>query len=155
MALYKMVYVDGNVVRQTHVMDLADREEREYEQHRRWLKKKRDRLWAHRKQKCESKFYVCGMTLRLVIIGVVLTAYIHVQNDISMHLGNISNLERQVSELKKDNEVMVKRLSLKDNIISIQEKAKSVYGMDYATKDQIVFYSLDKQDHVDQLREVK
>lgn len=155
MALYKMVYVDeGNVVRQTQVRDLEDRESWEREAYRRWKRRQSDRLWAHRKIKCQNRFYVFMMTLRLALIALVLVSYIHVQNDITMRLGHISSLERQLTELKKNNESMLKRLSATGDLTAIMDKARKKYGMDYATGDQIVYYSLAKEDFVDQYHKV-
>ena len=104
--------------------------------------------------KCQNRLYVFMMTLRLALIALVLVSYIHVQNDITMRLGHISSLERQVTELKKNNESMQKRLSATGNLTAIMDRSRKKFGMDYATKDQIVYYSLAKEDFVDQYHKV-
>ena len=156
MALFKMVYVEeGNVVKQSKVRDLSDREGWEQELYRRWKKRRRDRLWEHRRITLENKYYIFGLSIRLALMGFALVSYINVQNDITMRLGHISELEKQVTDLKKDNEVMQKRLSIQEDIIAILDTAREKYGMDYVKKDQLIYYSLEEKDFVDQYHGVE
>ena len=68
----------------------------------------------------------------------------------AMNMRQISNLETQISELKTTNDASEKRLDTTMNLETIKEKAQKDLGMSYADSDQIVYYSVDNTDYMNQ-----
>ena len=128
--------VDGNTVRRMEAMpdyrkERRDRQEREREEELR----KRRRAAARNQAKAlrMSKSYVVFLT---------------------MAVKKIASLESQVTDLKADNDEAYKRINTAVDLDAIKEKAINELGMFYATQDQIVYYSVDKTDYMNQYNEI-
>ena len=125
--------VDGNTVRRMEAMpdyhkERRDRQEREREEELR----KRRRAAARNQEK----------------------AYIKLQSDVTARMKKIASLESQVTDLKADNDEAYKRINTAVDLDAIKEKAINELGMFYATQDQIVYYSVDKTDYMNQYNEI-
>ena len=145
--------VDGNTVRRMEAMpdyrkERRGRQEREREEELR----KRRRAAARNQEKAlrMSKSYVVFLT----IFGVFCGAYIKLQSDVTARMKAIASLESQVTDLKADNDEAYKRINTAVDLDAIKEKAIDELGMFYATQDQIVYYSVDKTDYMNQYNEI-
>ena len=81
-------------------------------------------------------------------------AYIKLQSDVTARMKKIASLESQVTDLKADNDEAYKRINTAVDLDAIKEKAINELGMFYATQDQIVYYSVDKTDYMNQYNEI-
>ena len=132
--------VDGNTVRRMEAMpdyrkERRDRQEREREEELR----KRRRAAARNQAKAlrMSKSYVVFLTMA-----------------VTARMKKIASLESQVTDLKADNDEAYKRINTAVDLDAIKEKAINELGMFYATQDQIVYYSVDKTDYMNQYNEI-
>ena len=134
--------VDGNTVRRMEAMpdyrkERRDRQEREREEELRM-----------------SKSYVVFLTMAVTVFGIFCGAYIKLQSDVTARMKKIASLESQVTDLKADNDEAYKRINTAVDLDAIKEKAINELGMFYATQDQIVYYSVDKTDYMNQYNEI-
>lgn len=97
-----------------------------------------------------NRRYVIFLAAATVICAMVCGMYIYMQASMAMNMRQISNLETQISELKTTNDASEKRLDTTMNLETIKEKAQKDLGMSYADSDQIVYYSVDNSDYMNQ-----
>ncbi len=151
---YRM-YVDGNTVRKAEALPKDDRQERirrEREEQR-----ARNRKIAKRNQARElrmSRRYVAFLAVAVSITCLVCAAYVHLQADITTRMSNISALEKEIADLKTDNDTTLKRVNTSINLNEIKEKAIAELGMVYAAPDQVAYYSIEDSDYMTQYEEI-
>ena len=117
---------------------------------------KRRRAAARNQEKAlrMSKSYVAFLTMAVTVFGIFCGAYIKLQSDVTARMKKIASLESQVTDLKADNDEAYKRINTAVDLDAIKEKAINELGMFYATQDQIVYYSVDKTDYMNQYNEI-
>lgn len=149
--------VEGNTVRRMEAMpdyrqERRDRQQREREEELR----KRRRAAARNQEKAlrMSKSYVVFLTMAVTAFGVFCGAYIKLQSDVTARMKTIASLESQITDLKADNDEAYKRINTAVDLDAIKETAINDLGMFYATEDQIVYYSVDKTDYMNQYNEI-
>lgn len=149
--------VEGNTVRRMEAMpdyrqERRDRQQREREEELR----KRRRTAARNQEKAlrMSKSYVVFLTMAVTVFGVFCGAYIKLQSDVTARMKTIASLESQITDLKADNDEAYKRINTAVDLDAIKETAINDLGMFYATEDQIVYYSVDKTDYMNQYNEI-
>ncbi len=149
--------IEGNTVRRMEAMpdyrqERRDRQQREREEELR----KRRRAAARNQEKAlrMSKSYVVFLTMAVTVFGVFCGAYIKLQSDVTARMKTIASLESQITDLKADNDEAYKRINTAVDLDAIKETAINNLGMFYATEDQIVYYSVDKTDYMNQYNEI-
>lgn len=148
-------YVDGNTVRKLE----GEPEERRRRQQEREIERKR-RENRHAAQKNQEKALHMGMGYVLFCaMAVLLTCgvcvmYIQLQSDITSRLKNISRLESQVTDLRADNDAAMKRIDLSTDLDAVKLAATTQLGMNYAKDSQIVYYSIDDSDFMNQYADI-
>lgn len=149
--------VEGNTVRRMEAMpdyrqERRDRQQREREEELR----KRRRAAARNQEKAlrMSKSYVVFLTMAVTVFGVFCGAYIKLQSDVTARMKTIASLESQITDLKADNDEAYKRINTAVDLDAIKKTAINDLGMFYATEDQIVYYSVDKTDYMNQYNEI-
>lgn len=151
---YRM-YVDGNTVRKAEALPKDDRQERLRRE--REAQRARNRKIAKRNQARElrmSRRYVAFLAVAVSITCLVCAAYVHLQADITTRMSNISALEKEIADLKTDNDTTLKRVNTSINLNEIKEKAIAELGMVYAAPDQIAYYSIEDSDYMTQYEEI-
>ncbi len=143
-------YVDGNTVRRLDG-EPAERRRRQIEKEQA-VKKHKNRRMARRNQERALRFslsYVLFCTVALALFGAVCVAYIQIQSGITSRMKRIGVLETQVMDLRADNDAAMKRIGLSVDLDAVKEKAIE-YGMKYAQAGQIIYYSVEDSDYMDQ-----
>ena len=146
---YRM-YVDGNTVRKAEALPKDDRQER--------LRREREAQRATKRNQARelrmSRRYVAFLAVAVSITCLVCAAYVHLQADITTRMSNISALEKEIADLKTDNDTTLKRVNTSINLNEIKEKAIAELGMVYAAPDQIAYYSIEDSDYMTQYEEI-
>ena len=124
---YRM-YVDGNTVRKAEALPKDDRQER--------IRREREEQRARNRLRM-SRRYVAFLAVAVSITCLVCAAYVHLQADITTRMSNISALEKEIADLKTDNDTTLKRVNTSINLNEIKEKAIAELGMVYAAPDQV------------------
>ena len=146
-------YVEGNTVRKVERVPRYEEQERGHQQKRNvshTVTVRRNQEKALRM----SKSYVVFLTMAVTVFGIFCGAYIKLQSDVTARMKKIASLESQVTDLKADNDEAYKRINTAVDLDVIKEKAINELGMFYATQDQIVYYSVDKTDYMNQYNEI-
>ena len=101
-----------------------------------------------------SKSYVVFLTMAVTVFGVFCGSYIKLQSDVTARMKAIAKLESQITDLKADNDEAYKRINTTIDLDGIRNTAINDLGMFYATEDQIVYYSVDRNDYMNQYTEI-
>ncbi len=152
-------YQDGNTVRVEQPVrrpsrNLPTREQRERERReaaeRRQHITERRRIAAYKRNKLLSTY----MILAVAVTCVMLVIYVSMQNNLTTRMNHVAALENQLSELNADNNATESRIATTTNLSEIKDKAMNELGMVYANSDQIVYYSIDSSDYMNQYHDI-
>ena len=147
-------YVDGNTVRRLEGEPEERRRKREEQEQER--RRQVHRRAARRNQERALHInlsYVLFCAMAILATCIVCIAYIRLQSDITGRTKRISGLESQIMELKADNDAALRRIELSTDLGAVKEQALQ-YGMKYAGEGQIVYYSVQDNDYMDQYSDV-
>lgn len=148
------VYVDGNTVRR---MEAAPDYRREREEQKRQEERMRKQRVASRNQERVAHMnrgYVAFLAFATALIAGAAAMYVNLQSSINVHMKTISALESQVSDLRADNDATEKRIEASVDITDIKATAVNELGMVYAGADQIVHYTIEKEDYMNQYEDI-
>jgi len=156
-----MYYTDGNTVRKMQAAPAAmpdyreERKRRQQEEQEAELRRQK-RIARKNQEKAlrTSRRYVVFLSMGAVIFALFAGAYIKIQSDITARMKTISRLESQISALKAENDEAIKRMSTAVDLEVIKETAINELGMFYATSDQIVYYTVENDDYMNQYIEI-
>ncbi|MCI8490579.1 MAG: hypothetical protein HFJ04_10155 [Lachnospiraceae bacterium] len=143
-------YINGNTVRRLEG-DQAERQRQEQERQQRKKRKERRRV-ARRNAERATRIdlsYVLFCTVALAAVCSVCITYIRLQSNITSRTRHISELESEIATLRAENDAAQKRIELTTDLDQIKEQALQ-YGMKYAAEDQIVYYTIEENDYMDQ-----
>ena len=90
------------------------------------------------------------LTVLGILISFIAVEYIRLQTDVTVHLKRISQMESQLEEVRADNAAIQKRIDTATDLKHIKDVAMSKFGMNYAGEDQIVYYTVDNADYMNQ-----
>ena len=63
---------------------------------------------------------------------------------------NVANLESQIANLRADNDAKYKELTTSVDLEYVKDVAMNQLGMTYATEEQVIYYSIDNENYMDQ-----
>ncbi len=148
------IYVDGNTVRR---LETAPDYHREREERKQREKRRHNEHVARRNQERALHMdlgYVAFLTIAAIMTALVSAAYIKLQSEMTGRLKNIAALESTVSDLKADNDSAYKRISTSVDLDTVKDVAMNQLGMVYAGADQIVYYTVENDDYMNQYSEI-
>lgn len=150
-------YIEGNAVRRIDGAPDYRREREEHIRRERELEQKRRQRAARRNQEKAlrtSKSYVAFLTMAVLVFATFTGLYIRIQSDVTARMKAISSLESQIADVKADNDEAYKRINTAMNLDSIRNIAMTELGMSYAKESQIIYYSVDDDDYMNQYSEI-
>lgn len=157
----KNYYTEGNAARQMQAMpasmpDYREERRRREEAEREAELRRKKRIARKNQEKAlrTSRRYVMFLSMGAIIFAVFAGAYIKIQSDITARMRNISKLESQISDLKAENDEAYKRISTAVDLDAIKDTAINELGMFYATSDQIIYYTVENDDYMNQYIEI-
>lgn len=149
-------YVYGNTVRQMQAAPVYEpqrqpqkrpvrtpEQERELRQRKAAAKRNQQRTMAMNGR------YVLFLSVVTLVCAIVAGLFVMMQADVTANMRSITALEAQISELKVANDATEKRLETTVNLEEIKAEAIAL-GMTYPAADQIVTYSVDHADYMNQ-----
>lgn len=139
----RTAYIEGNTVR------VANPRREEYGTPHRVTRPKKKSRHSRSKQVMNFSFVVF-LTAALTVTAFTCIQYIKLQSSITTHVANISSLEKQLEELRAENDDMENRIKGSVCLEDIKKRAMDDLGMTYASQDQIVVYESDGTDYVRQ-----
>ena len=149
-------YVNGSTVRQLEAQPVRkeriDRTKIKEEQ-----QKKRRRNAARRNRERAlgmSRGYVAFLTLCVGVIAFAAVALIQTQSQVTQRMEHIAVLESQITDLKADNDARYNEIVTSVDLEYIKDVAMNQLGMQYATEEQIVYYSVENNNFMDQYSDI-
>ncbi len=149
-------YTEGNTVRKMQPIprpDYREEQKRREEEEKERLRKKRNRR-NQEKALQTNKSYVVFLTMGVLIFGLFSGVYIKIQSDITARMKTISRLESQVSDLRAENDDAFKRISTAIDLEAVKNTAIHDLGMFYASESQIIYYTIENDDYMNQYIEI-
>ena len=145
---------DGNAVR-VHTVPIPTREEREAEERRRRNKARREREDRKKKAMARSRRHTIRLCITAAVCAIAFFGYVYLQAETQTTMRKVANLEDEISALKADNSAEKNRISASENLNQVKETAQNSLGMVYAGDGQIVYYTVDDNDYMNQYDDVK
>ena len=149
-------YVNGSTVRKINAepvrRERIDRSKIEEQQ-----QKKRSRNAARRNRARAlhmGRGYVAFLTLCVGVIAFAAVALVQIQSQVTQRMEHIAALESQITDLKADNDARYKEIVTSVDLDYIKEVAINDLGMKYAAEDQIVYYSVENDNFMDQYSDI-
>lgn len=145
---------DGNAVR-VHTAPIPSREERDAEERRRRNKARRERENRKKAAMARSRRHTFRLCLIAAFCAATFFCYVYLQAETQTTMRHVASLEDEISTLKADNSAEKNRISGYENLNQVKETAQNSLGMVYAGQGQIVYYTVDDSDYMNQYDDVK
>lgn len=153
-------YTEGNAARQLEVMPAMPDYREEIKKRKlaeEQAESKRQKRVARVQQERAlraNRRYAIFLTMGAVIFAIFAGAFINIQSENTTRMKKIASLESQIANLKAENDEAVKRINTAIDLDAIKTTALDELGMFYATEEQIVYYTVEKDDYMNQYIEI-
>lgn len=98
--------------------------------------------------------YIFFMMIAMLVVCVVLIGYVELQADITNRINQISKLERQLNDLRLENDEIYTKIMSEVDLEEIKKIAINELGMKYAKEGQVIIYSGEGSDYVRQYKAI-
>lgn len=152
----KNYYINGNTVRELEAAPVRRVKEDPREAERRRKEKARKNAARRNRERAMhmSRGYVAFLTFCVMISAFCAFSYVKLQSDVTYNMKHIAALEGQVADLKADNDANYKRVTTSVDLNQIKDVAMNELGMSYATEAQVVYYTIDNNNFMDQYSDI-
>ena len=151
----KNYYINGNTVRELDSPVRRGRKTREEIEEARPRKNRRNAIRRNRQRAMEmNRGFVVFLTVCVLVTAFTAAAFVQLQAQMTNHMRNVANLESQVIDLRADNDVRYKKLTTSVDLNHIKKVAMKELGMSYPSKDQVVYYTVDNNNFMDQYEDI-
>ena len=152
----KTYYVNGSTVRQIEAQPVRrERIDRTKIKEQQQRKRRRSAARRNRERALHmSKGYVAFLTLCVGVVAFSAVALVQIQSQVTQRMEHIAALELQITDLKADNDARYKEIVTSVDLDQIKTVAMNDLGMRYATEDQIVYYSVENNNFMDQYSDI-
>lgn len=149
-------YVNGSTVRQMEAQPIRQPrpDRRKIEENRR-KKSRRNAVKRNRERALHmSRGYVAFLSVCVVVVALSAVSLIQIQSQVTQRMEHIAALESQITDLKADNDARYKEIVTSVDLDYIKNVAVTELGMQYATEDQIIYYSVENNNFMDQYNDI-
>ena len=149
-------YVNGSTVRQMEALPVRqprpDRRKIEENQRR---KSRRNAVKRNRERALHmSRGYVAFLSVCVVVVAFAAVSLIQIQSQVTQRMEHIAALESQITDLKADNDARYKEIVTSVDLDHIKNVAINELGMQYATEEQVIYYSVENNNFMDQYSDI-
>lgn len=151
----KNYYVNGNTVRELEApVRRPERSREELEEIRR-RKRRRNAARRNRQRELEmNRGYLVFLTLCVLVIAASSVMFVKMQSQMTSRMRSVASLESQVLDLRADNDARYKNITTSVDLNHIKEVATKKLGMTYPKENQVVYYSVENSNYMDQYRDI-
>ena len=151
----KNYYVNGNTVRELEAPVRRDpRTRREMEEVRR-RKNRRNAARRNRQRAMEmNRGYVVFLTGCVLVTALTAVLFVQMQSPMTNHMRSVASLESQVVNLRADNDARYKEITTSVDLNHVKDVAINELGMTYPKEKQVVYYSIENNNFMDQYRDI-
>ena len=153
----KTYYINGNVVRELEESQPIRRDERsrrEYEEARRKKNRRRAARRNRENAMAMSRGYVVFLTICVMAIAGSAVSLIKMQSSVTQRMKDVAAIESQITSLRTENDAKYKEISTSIDLNYIKDVAMNQLGMKYATPEQVVYYSVENTNYMDQYSDI-
>lgn len=149
-------YVNGSTVRQIGAQPVRrERIDRRQEEINRQKKRRQNAARRNRERALHmSKSYVAFLTVCVAIVALSAVSLIQIQSQVTQRMENIAALQSQITDMKADNDARYKEIVTSVDLEYIKDVAINELGMQYASEDQIVYFSVENNNFMDQYSDI-
>lgn len=98
--------------------------------------------------------YVMFLAIAAIVTLVLCISYLKLQAEATTRVKSISSLEKEVADLRSDNDETYNRINNSIDLEHIKQVALEEIGMVYASEDQVVLYDNQESDYVRQYSDI-
>lgn len=154
----RVKYVQGSTVRRLDAEPIKREQNRPTRKQREEEKRRRSRQLAARRNRERalymSKSHVAFLTMCVGIVVFCAFSYVHLQADVTAKMRKVAALESQIADLKADNDARYNSVTTSVDLNYIKDAAMNRLGMNYATEDQIVYFTVENNNYMDQYSDI-
>lgn len=152
----KTYYVNGSTVRQMGAQPVRrERINREKIEEERRKKNRRNAARRNRERALYmSKGQVVFLSFCVLVVGYAAVSMVQIQSQITQRMKHIAVLESQLTDLKADNDARYKEIATSVDLNEIKDVAMNELGMHYATEEQIVYFTVENNNYMDQFSDI-
>ena len=153
----KTYYINGNTVRELEEAQPIRRERRSREEIERARREKNRRNAARRNRERAfgmSKGYVLFLSVCVAASAFSAVSLIQIQSSVSQKMKNVAVLQSQIEDLQSDNSARYKEITNSVDLNYIKDVAINELGMSYASEEQVVYYSVENNNYMDQYSDI-
>lgn len=144
-------YINGNTVRE---LETPVRPQRRNPEEIEELNRKRRRKRAARRNRQRamgmSRGYVAFLTMCVMVVALFAGILVQMQAQVTTRMNHIAALQSQVGDLKADNDAKYKNLMTSVDLNHIKDVAIHELGMSYPDQEQVVYYTVETRNFMDQ-----
>ena len=149
-------YVNGSTVRQMETAPVRqprpDRRQIEENQRR---KIRKNAVMRNRERALHmSRGYVAFLSICVVVVAFAAVSLIQIQSQVTQRMEHIASLESQITDLKAHNDARYKEIITSVDLDHIKNVAINELGMQYASEEQVIYYSVEKNNFMDQYSDI-
>ncbi len=151
----KKYYVNGNTVRELESPVRRDgRTQEEIEEVRR-RKRRRNAARRNRQRAMEmNRGYVFFLTACVFAVAIMAVMLVDMQSRLTTRMQNIENLQDKTVDLRADNDARYKNAVTSLDLNHVKDEAVNKLGMSYPKEDQIIYYTVDNNNFMDQYSDI-
>ena len=146
-------YINGNAVRELDEAAPVRRPQKSTRELEEIRRKKNRRTSARRNQEralSMNRAFVAFLTACVAASAFVSVSLIQIRSNVTQQMKEVAALESQIN----DNDARYKQITTSVDLNAIKDAAINRLGMKYASQDQIVYYSVDKNNYMDQYSDI-
>ena len=149
-------YVNGSTVRRMEALPVRPaRPDRKQIEEQKRRKSRRNAAKRNRARTLYmSKSYVTFLSVCVALVAFSAVSLIQIQSQVTQRMENIAALEGQITNLKADNDARYKEIITSVDLGYIKDVAINQLGMQYATEEQVVYYTVDNDNFMDQYSDI-
>ena len=153
----KTYYINGNVVRELEESQPIRRDEqsrRDYEEARRKKNRRRAARRNRENAMAMSRGYVVFLTICVMAIAGSAVSLVKMQSSVTQRMKDVAAIESQITSLRTENDAKYKEISTSIDLNYIKDVAMNQLGLKYATPEQVVYYSVENTNYMDQYSDI-
>ena len=101
-----------------------------------------------------NRAFVAFLTACVAASALVSVSLIQIRSNVTQQMNEVAALESRINDMKADNDARYKQITTSVDLNAIKDAAINRLGMKYASQDQIVYYSIDKNNYMDQYNDI-
>ena len=149
-------YVNGSTVRQMEAQPVRQpRPDRRKIEEKQREKRRRSAVKRNRERALHmSKGYVTFLSACVIVVAFAAVSLVQIQSQVTQRMKHIAALESQITDLKADNDARYKEIVTSVDLDYIKDVAINELGMQYATESQIIYYTVENNNFMDQYSDI-